>query len=378
MPEVYITRISKFFPNEPVSNDEMENHLGYINNEASKAKRIILRNNGIKTRYYAIDKQGNITHTNAQITAQAVKELMNENFALNDIEILSCGSTTPDQLLPSHAAMVHGILKNKPIEINTASGACCSGMNALKYGYMAVKAGMAKNAVCVGSERTSSWMQSNKFEGEVENLKSLEEQPIVAFKREFLRWMLSDGAGAFLLEDKPAKSGLSFKIEWMEASSYAHEVETCMYAGADKTETGDLKPWSDYNAKEWLNESIFALKQDVKLLDKNILVKGAISMADALSKHNVSADEIDYFLPHVSSNYFVKGLHTELALKGMDIPMEKWFMNLPKVGNVGAASIYVMLEELNSLGKLKVGDKILLSVPESARFSYMYAYLTVC
>lgn len=378
MTEVFITKVSKFLPNEPVSVEEMEKHLGYINNEASKAKRIILRNNGIKTRYYATDKDGNSTHTNAEITAQAVRNLYDDTFTENDIEILSCGSTTPDQLLPSHAVMVHGLLKNKSMELNSASGACCSGMNALKYGYMAVKSGSSNNAVCVGSEKTSSWMQSNKFEGEVENLKKLEEQPIVAFKREFLRWMLSDGAGAFLLENRPNKKGLSCKIEWMEGYSYAHEVETCMYAGGDKLEDGSIQPWSNFDSQDWLNHSVFALKQDVKLLDKNILVKGAQSMKAALNKHKVDAAEIDYFLPHVSSNYFVKGLCEQLAKRNVYVPMEKWFMNLPYIGNIGAASIYVMLEELMGSGKLKKGDKILLSVPESARFSYMYAYLTVC
>ena len=58
--------------------------------------------------------------------------------------------------------------------------------------------------------------------------------------------------------------------------------------------------------------------------------------------------------------------------------MDNWFMNLSNVGNIGSGSIYIMLEELAASGKLKKGDTILLSVPESARFSYSYAYLTVC
>ena len=64
--------------------------------------------------------------------------------------------------------------------------------------------------------------------------------------------------------------------------------------------------------------------------------------------------------------------------QGVEMPWEKWFLNLDKVGNMGAASIYVMLGELFYSGKLKKGEKILLHVPESARFSYTYAYLTVC
>jgi 3-oxoacyl-[acyl-carrier-protein] synthase-3 len=45
---------------------------------------------------------------------------------------------------------------------------------------------------------------------------------------------------------------------------------------------------------------------------------------------------------------------------------------------VGSASIYIMLEELFNSGKLKAGQKLLLMVPESARFSYSYVLLTVC
>jgi 3-oxoacyl-[acyl-carrier-protein] synthase-3 len=219
-------------------------------------------------------------------------------------------------------------------------------------------------------------MSSDKFENEVINLKSLEEQPILAFKKDFLRWMLSDGAGAFLLENKP-KGDMSLKIEWMESYSYAFELETCMYAGGDKLENGEIKPWNDYNPDQWLKQSLFAFKQDVKLLDQFILVKGVQSVSDALTKNNVSVKEIDYFLPHVSSHFFVEGLCKLLAEKDLEIPMEKWFMNLATVGNVGAASIYLALEELMYSGKLKKGDKILLSVPESGRFSYALAYLTV-
>ena len=61
MSEVYITKSRKFLPNNPISNDEMENMLGLSNDETSKARRIVLRNNGIKNRFYAIDENGNPT-----------------------------------------------------------------------------------------------------------------------------------------------------------------------------------------------------------------------------------------------------------------------------------------------------------------------------
>ena len=374
--KVYINKIEKFLPNEAVSNEEMEHILGKINDTPSKSRRLILRNNGIKNRFYALDKNGNFTHNNAEITAEAIKKLVADDFSLQNMEVLSCGTSTPDVLLPSHAAMVHGLLKNKSVELNSSSGVCCSGMNALKYGYLSVKSGNSENAVCTGSERVSTWMMADKFQKEIDHLQQLEQQPILAFKKDFLRWMLSDGAGAILLENKPKGAG-SLEIQWMESFSYAHELEACMYAGGEKLEDGSLKAWSEFKAEEWQTESVFSLKQDVKILDEHILIKGVESTKKALEKHGVALDEIDYFLPHISSMYFRERLYKEFVKQGLEIPKEKWFINLEEVGNVGSASIYLMLEALFHSGILKKDDTILLSVPESGRFSYAYAFLKV-
>lgn len=379
MNNVYITKSSTYLPNEPVSNDEMETHLGLVNNTPSKARALILRNNQIKTRYYALDKNGQPTHTNAQITANAINGLFDENFKKEDMELLSCGTTSADQIQPSHASMVHGELGiNKSVEINTSMGLCNSGMNALNYGFLSVKAGVKNNAVCVGSERFSSWMTADKFDHEAENLKLLEERPIVAFKREFLRWMLSDGAGAFLLENKPRENETSLRIEWIDFYSYAHEIEACMYSGCEKQEDGSLKSWADYPSDEWLKQSIFALKQDTKILDKYILVKGAESLRTSFDKHHLDPESVDHVLAHISSGYFKDGLKQEFANVGLDFPWEKWFYNLSEVGNIGAGSIFIAVEQLMNSGKLKKGEKILLCVPESGRFAYSCALLTVC
>ncbi|MEG2077904.1 beta-ketoacyl-ACP synthase III [Chryseobacterium sp.] len=379
MYDVFITKASTYLPNEPISNDEMESYLGLVNNTPSKARALILRNNKIKTRYYALDKKGNPTHTNAQITAKAVEGLFDENFTKENMQLLSCGTSSADQVQPSHSSMVHGELNiGKSIEINTATGLCNSGMNALNYGFLNVKAGIKDNAVCVGSERMSAWMTADKFNHETENLKLLEERPIVAFKREFLRWMLSDGAGAFLLENKPRENETSLKIEWIDFYSYAHEIEACMYSGCEKQEDGSLKSWAEYPAEEWLNQSIFALKQDTKILDKYILVKGAESLKSSFDKHQLDPESVDHVLAHISSGYFKEGLKEEFANVGLDFPWEKWFYNLSEVGNIGAGSIFIAVEQLLNSGNLKKGEKVLLCVPESGRFAYSCALLTVC
>ncbi|MEZ5027488.1 MAG: beta-ketoacyl-ACP synthase III [Ferruginibacter sp.] len=378
--EVYIINTSSFFPNNPVSNDEMEEYLGYINDTPSRSKAIVLRNNGIKRRFYALTKEGVPTHTNAQMTALAVEALFKDDpTEIKKIELLSTGTSTPDQMMPSHAAMVHGWLpQTNPIEVVSPSGVCCAGMHAFKYAYLATKAGEVGNAVATGSERFSVSLLSSNFEDEAKRLKELMEDPYIGFEKEFLRWMLSDGAAAFHISNKKNDNGISLKVEWMEGFSYANELSACMYQGADKLKDGTLKGYQDYTPEELTAQSILSIKQDVKLLSKNIVLYGGYGVSASLKKHGVKSSEIDYFLPHMSSEFFKDKIYQQLIANETGIMYDKWFVNLTQVGNVGAASVYLMVDELFHSGKLKKGQKIFLLVPESARFSYMYCMLTVC
>ena len=378
--EVYINNTATFFPNNPVSNDEMEEYLGYINDTPSRSKAIVLRNNGIKRRFYALNKEGKSTHTNAQMTAMAVQALF-KNYAtdIKSVELLSCGTSSPDQMMPSHGVMVHGWLpEGNAFEVVSPSGVCCAGMHAFKYAYLATKTGDVNQAVATGSERFSISLVSKNFEDEAQKLKQLSEDPYIGFEKEFLRWMLSDGAGAFLISDKKNETGISLRVDWIEGFSYANEMGPCMYMGCEKLKDGSLKSYLDYSPQEIMAESILSIKQDVKLLSKNIVPLGGIGLKTALEKHGVKAGDIDYFLPHMSSEFFKDKIFQQLIANQTGIPYDKWFVNLSQVGNVGAASVYLMVDELFYSGKLKKGDTILMLVPESARFSYMYSLLTVC
>lgn len=377
--DVFITKAAKFLPNEPVGNDEMEQHLGMIDGKPSKAKRIVLRHNGIKQRYYALDKNGRVTHTNAQMAANAVRGLLDQKLTLDDIDLLACGTSSPEQILPSHGSMVHGELGgSKNIEVVSFAGSCCTGVDALKYAYMAVGMGLARNVVAAASERTSAWMRSDYFQKESEKLALLDNQPMLAFEKEFLRWMLSDGAFALLLQGKPNEGSISLRVDWIDITSFANTKDTCMFAGAEKMSDGHLKGWADIPCEEWLTESVFALKQDTRMLSEHVVPLGVTFLLQLAEKHGLKPEGIDWFLPHLSSMFFKDKILEESKERGFFIPEEKWFMNLPKVGNIGSASAFAMIEELMYSGLLKKGQKILVMIPESARFSYCYTMLTVC
>ena len=380
---VYINDLAVCLPNQPVGNNQMEDILGMVNQVPSRTRRIILRNNKIESRYYAIDpKTGESTHTNAQISAEAVRGLKPySDFTINDIECLSCGTSTPDQILPGHGPMVHGELGGIPCETHSTSGVCTSGMSALKFAWMNVALGLVNNAVAVGSELVSSFMRS-RLCGEIspEKVVQLDKQPALSFEADFLRWMLSDGAGAAYLSQQPATQGLALRIDWIDLISYANEMETCMYAGADKLEDGSLRGWREHaSLADAITNSTFLVKQDVKLLNSEI-IKYTVErgLGQTVTKRSLVADDIDWFLPHYSSDYFRSRVQEGMENIDFAIPTEKWFTNLREKGNTGAASIFIMLEELFHSGQLKKGEKLLCYVPESGRFSVSYMLLTVC
>ncbi len=377
---VYINDITAFLPHDPVNNDQIEEVLGRINDIPSRTKRIMLRNNKIETRHYAIDREtGKLTHTNAQLAAEAVRKLNPyENFSLDDIECLSCGTTTPDLLFPGHALMVIGELGLPPCDAVTTSGICICGMTALKYAYMNVATDSSKNAVAVGSDLASSYSRATFFAADIASETDLEAKPIRAFDAEFLRWMLSDGAGAVFLSGEKNKDRISLKIDWIENISYAGQFETCMYAGGVKNEDGTMTGWRETESIDSVAEQYkFLIKQDTKLLAREI-VKTAMdkALAGIVKKYKIKPGEIDWFLPHYSSGYFRDKFYNGMKNIDFEIPYERWFTNLAKKGNTGSASIYIIMEELFNSGKLKKGQKLLCFIPESGRFSHCYMMLT--
>jgi 3-oxoacyl-[acyl-carrier-protein] synthase-3 len=119
-------------------------------------------------------------------------------------------------------------------------------------------------------------MMAHLFEGSEDSAKvaELEKNPSIGFEKDFLRWMLSDGAGAALLRNRPNDKGLSLKIEWIEGRSFAHRFETCMYSSSDKEADGSVRSWKQYTPTQWAEKAVFSMKQDVKLLSSNIVPLG--------------------------------------------------------------------------------------------------------
>lgn len=373
MDSAFINSIGKFLPGNAISNHEMEDYLGLVNDRPSKVKSRMLKSNGIQQRYYALDKNQKTTYLNSQMAAYAVQDALKKlDFPASEIDLLCAGTTWADLLVPGFASMVHGELPEfSPIELNTSMGVCCAGIGSLKYAASQIKLGEKRNAIAVASELPSRLFKNTNFEAET-NIKA---GKTLGFDSEFLRWMLSDGAGAFLIQNHPNPTGISLKVEWIEMVSHANAYPVCMYAGTEN-ETAQ-KSWTDYSSyAEAAQAGAINLRQNIRLLD-NVVKLGVEGWLKLIELGRVKPDDIDWLLCHYSSHFF-KGQIVELLDKaGCMIPEEKWFTNLYTRGNTGCASIYLMLEELFHSGNLKAGQKIFCFIPESGRFTTAYMLLTV-
>jgi 3-oxoacyl-[acyl-carrier-protein] synthase-3 len=377
---VYITHLASFLPNAAVPNDDMERVLGQIGPRPSRVRRTILRNNGITARHYAIDPDTlAYTHTNAGLTGEAVRRLGRDGAAPAPADCLAAGTTIADQLAPSHGLMVHGELAWPPCEVVSTSGICLSGMSAFKYACMGVATGEHRHAVATGSELVSPLLRAENFDSEAQQqLEAVEGRPELAFDKDFLRWMLSDGAGAALLVPEPGPGPGRRRGAGGEGVAAAGPRETGGGGGAVKQDDGSLRGWPLMDQQERAETSAMAIKQDVRLLNEHVMDYTVYhALVRLRDKHSLQPNDFDWFLPHYSSQYFRGQVHDCMRRAGMAIPDERWFTNLATRGNTGSASIYIMLAELFHSGRLERGQRILCYIPESGRFSTAFMALTV-
>ncbi|MCB9660878.1 MAG: 3-oxoacyl-[acyl-carrier-protein] synthase III C-terminal domain-containing protein [Polyangiales bacterium] len=376
----YITAVGAYLPGAPVDNDTMEERLGLVAGAPSRYRKRILRNNGIASRHYAIDPEGRQTHLNEELAAHAVRDaLRDRSYALERVGMLSLGTTIPDVLMPGFASMVHGRLGGAPLETLSSSGVCASSLAALRHAVNAVRLGEHAVAVAGGSELPSPVLRGDRF-AEESQLAPEREDPAGSyqyFNADFLRWMLSDGAGAVVVEGKPRPDGLSLRVDWLTLRSFANEYATCMYMGQNDPSNPRVgSTWlSQKTATAADREGMFLIRQDTKLLEQGILDIVPREFKRLALEGRIDPAHIDWFMPHVSSYFMVEKLRGWLKDSGLN-PESVW-TNLRTKGNTGSASIFIMLEEAVRSGMLKRGQRILIMVPESGRMTACYGHLTV-
>ena len=363
----YLTSTGSFLPGPAIENGEIEDFLGRVEGKASRLKSRILKSNGIKTRHYAIDKAQRTTHSNVEMAVSAARNCLDSSpVPVHSLGMLSCASTQGDMVVPGFGSMVQAMLGVPGVELLTTHGICSSSVMALKAAANSLRLGEHRTALVVASELASRLLKSTRYEA-AGGLAAMD------FNSEFLRWMLSDGAGACLLEGAPR--GVCLRIDWIRSFSHADAFPVCMGIGSP-TDSADHRTWQDFPTYGQAEAAgALLIRQDVRLLEHMVKlgVDGALRL---IEERVLDTAKIDHFLCHYSSHHFRGKIADLLVMSGAHIPQDRWYTNLYTRGNTGAASILIMLDEFLRDGRALVGDTILCMVPESGRFNTAYVHFT--
>ncbi|MEV3936350.1 3-oxoacyl-[acyl-carrier-protein] synthase III C-terminal domain-containing protein [Glycomyces sp. NPDC049804] len=362
----YITAAGAYLPGPPVGNDEIAARLGGVDERGDRLRRRILAANGIAKRHYALDAQGRTTELNEELAANALHAALDERgLGAADLDMLATATTQGDLLVPGFASMVHGRLGGGPMQVLSAAGVCSSSLAALDAAVAKVRLGDRRRAAVVGSELSSRWLRSSRFNGGGDG------------DAHFLRWMLSDGAGAVLVEGRPRPDRPSLHVDWVRTVSLAHAHPVCMRAGMGEGAAPVAgRTWQDMGSAAAAEQAgMMLLRQDTSAL--GALAEAGLREFQALAREGlIDLGKLDHVLCHYSTNAFRDIVFDQLAAAGAQIDTGRWFSNLETRGNTGAASIFIALEECWRTGRFEPGQTVLLAVPESGRFSFGFAHLT--
>lgn len=362
---VYIEGSGRFLPGAPIDNEAMDAFIAPLNRVSARIKKRILSENGIRTRHYGIDADGVTVHSTAGMAAQAIRSCLASSGArLDGISLLAAGTAGGDALMPGFASMLQGELGAPPMETVSSHGICAAGVGAWAYAAQSVELGGHHQALVAASEMPSRLFKRSRYAAKDYD---------ADFDAHFLRWMLSDGAGALLLTDAPtARRGVRLRLRWIHQRSFSGDYPACMQLGLtlDRSRSHlDYASWQQAEA-----DGALFLRQDIRLLP-HLFDVGVHEYAKLAHDGWVDPASIDHFLCHYSSERFAPVVDELMHKAGLSIPRERWYSNLTTRGNTGSASIFIMLDEFLETHALEPGQRILCFIPESGRFTVAFVLI---
>jgi 3-oxoacyl-[acyl-carrier-protein] synthase-3 len=273
---------------------------------------------GIKQRHKAADNE----YTSQFGVLAARQALERAGLTAEDIEIIICATTTPDQIMPSTGALIQA-----QIGATNAAGmdvfAACSGfLYGLTMVESMIKTGQIRYALVIGAEVLTKYVDYT------------DRGTCVIF---------GDGAGAAVVG--PVEEGKGILATKIRSDG---RYEEQLYAPGGGTKLGTTHETIDNG------EHFFKMKG-------NELFKVAVrSMADIsaemVKKAGYSVEDVDLVIPHQANQRI-----TDAVASRLGVPDEKVYSNIAEHGNTSSASIPIAIDECIESGKIKEGSLVLLT-----------------
>lgn len=280
---------------------------------------------GIKQRFYSTEKM------NFQMAAEAARNALdNAGVKAEEIDLIILSTCSTDFFYPNTACLVQHMIG--------ASNAACVDVNTACTGFI-TSLDMARRYLCTGDVKKVLVVSSEFLTRQLD------------YTDRTSCFLFGDGAGAAVVEaaDKPFYSVMGAKGDMLEALYCRIQYSGKYPADGFDNYDRDIKDKLDTEAKNRF------LQMDGKAVYRFAVDAMADSFKRVCEKAGVKSSDIDILVPHQANIRIINA-----ALKSMDIPEEKIYVNLDKHGNTSSACIPTILDELNRAGKLKEGDRMAL------------------
>jgi len=239
-----------------------------------------------------------------------------------DVDVLIIGTMTPDLPFPSTACIVQNKLGLRTIPAFDVAAACSGFLYILEVGAAMVRAGPYRNALIIGADKMSSVLDWQ------------DRKTCVLF---------GDGAGAAVLTRSNEQNvGVLGSVLRTDGGSVGMLLQPGGGSACPPTpeSLGERKHYLKMNGKEVFKVAVREMEQVIR---------------DLLVQENLTAGQIAWVVPHQANIRILEALATRL-----EIPLERFVINIDRFGNTSAASIPLALDEAHTAGRIRPGDLVLL------------------
>ncbi len=306
-----VTAVGMYLPDEVIDNKFFEAYLD-TNDEW------ITSRTGIKERRRLKDG------ATSDLATGAAKDLLEKhNIDPNSIDVIIVATVTPDMFFPATACLVQDNIGAKNAWGFDLSAACSGFLFAFQTGANLVESGQYKRVLVIGADKMSSIIDYN------------DRNTVILF---------GDAGAAVLLEPSEDLSvGLQDSILHTDGSGREYLY---MKGG------GSLNP----PTHETVDKKMHYIFQEGQAVFK-VAVKGMADISYEVMKRNgLTGDDIAFLAPHQANLRIINA-----TAERMGLSKDKVMLNISKYGNTTAATIPLCLVEYYREGKLKKGDKVVMS-----------------
>ena len=318
-----ITAVGGYLPDYVLNNQELSTMM-------DTSDEWIMTRIGIRERRILKDKNTGTSY----LAAKAVEEILQKKgIAPEEIDLIICATSTPDHIFPATAAVTCERVGIKGALAFDIQAACSGFIVALTTAAALVETGRYKKAIVVGAEKMSS---------------------ITDYTDRATAPIFGDGAGAVLLEPSAEKTGIIDSILYSDPVGVKHLQ---LKAG------GSAMPASH----ETIEQRLHYVYQEGQAVFKHAVSDMAEVAADIMKKNGLDPDDVSWVIPHQANLRIIDAVQQRTSLD-----QSKILINIERVGNTSAASIPIVLWEMEK--KFKKGDNIILAA-FGAGFTWGAVYL---